>query len=398
MAMTKRERYLAIAVAGVVGVLGVQFMINGLRSRLDAKQSQLEDLTQKIEGHNRILTDCKLAGDRLNALKSKSLPKDPDEAANTYSTWFREMAETAGMQDISLEKPSLAPVRSDAFTAYRFTLKGEMRLDAAIKLLHAYYDRDYLHRIQLLKITPITKEPERAKLTIISEALALKVADPKQEASLASSGRLTKSVEQYQAEILGRNPYAPPNKAPQFSVAASHDVPREREWSLDLKATDPDGRHRITYQLLSDKPDGLSFSAESGKLSWTPKQNGQYEILVQAVDSGFPPKKTQQQLTLKVIDPPAPPVETPTFDAASQSFVTAILGGRDGAQAWIRTKTDNQLYKVTPGDEISVGTVKGKVVEVNVDEQFVEIETDGRHWTVGMDDSLQSAFKKSEIN
>ena len=29
------------------------------------------------------------------------------------------------------------------------------------------------------------------------------------------------------------------------------------------------------------------------------------------------------------------------------SFVSAILSGRDGAQVWTRTKTDNKLYKVT---------------------------------------------------
>lgn len=399
MAMTKREKFLAIAVASVVGLLGVQYVLSGIRGRLDAKQSQLEQLNEQIDAHNRTLAESRRSGERLNALKSKSLPRDFDEATNSYSSWLREMALKAGMDKMVLEKPALAPIRSDAFVAYRFTLKGDLRLDAAVQLLHAYYDRDYLHRLYSLKVTPNPREPERVSLTLTSEALALKAADPKQRPSLASSGRLTKTVEQYQAEILGRNPYAPPNKAPQFSVAASHDLPRDRDWSLDLKATDPDGRHRITFQLLSDKPDGLSFSSDSGRLSWTPKQNGEYQLLVEAVDSGFPPKKTQQKLTLKVTDPPAPPPpETPSFDAASQSFVTAILGGRDGAQAWILTKTDNNLYKVAAGDEISVGTVKGKVVDVNVDEQFVEIETDGHRWTVGMDDSLQSAFKKSQVD
>src|SRR5688572_5766291 len=103
MAMTKRERYLALAVGGIVGILGVQFVISGIGARLDAKQRQLDDLTRKIEGHNRVLTDCKLAGDRLNALKPKSLPKDPNVAPNEYSTWFREMAERSGVQNITLD-------------------------------------------------------------------------------------------------------------------------------------------------------------------------------------------------------------------------------------------------------------------------------------------------------
>jgi hypothetical protein len=206
-------------------------------------------------------------------------------------------------------------------------------------------------------------------------------------------------LEQYASEILGRNPLAPPNQAPAFAVAPSHDVPRDRPWELELKAKDPDGRHRITYRLLSPKPEGLQLSEESGKLSWTPKANGKYEVVVEAVDNGFPPQQTEQKLVLNVTDPPAPPVEGPAFDVASQSFVSAILSGRNGAEVWIRTKTDNQTKRLSEGDEVAIGTVKGKVVEVNVDSQFVEIETDGHRWTFGMDGgSLQEAFKKSKTD
>ena len=397
MAMTKREKYLALAVGGIVGLLGIQYMINSVRSGVETKQRALEAIEKKIEGHNRLITDYTLANKRLSALKSKSLPSDDEAAQNQYSTWIREMAESAGLQNIQLDNPTGGGGRSEAFSVYRIQLKGETRIDDLLKLLHKYYERDYLHRIQSLKVVQFPNDPDRAAIVLLSEVLALKIADRKQPPSLATSGRMTKSVDEYLGQILERNPFGPPNRAPAFSIAASHDVPREREWSLELKANDPDGRHRVQYQLLSEKPEGLQFSESSGKITWTPKANGSYDLLVQAVDTGLPPKKSQQKLVLKVVDPPAAPVvaETPQFDAASQSFVSAILSGRDGAQVWIRTKTDNNTYKVGAGDEISIGTVKGKIVEVNVDSQFVEIETDGRRWTFGMDDSLQAAYKRS---
>lgn len=398
MAMTKREKYLAMAVGGVVALLSLQFVVNSVRSGFEAKQRALDGLRKKIEEHDRTITDYTLASRRLAALKSKSLPRDEEAAQNQYSTWFREMAESNDLQNIQLEKPVAVGGRSEAFTVYRLTLKGETRIDALIKLLHTYYERDYMHRVQNLKVVQFPNDSERATVSIVSEVLALKTADLKQPPSLASSGRLTKTAAEYQEIILNRNPLGPPNRAPVFSIATTQDVPRSREWSLDLKATDPDGRHRIQYQLLSEAPDGLKLNPDTGKIIWTPTANGNYELLVQAVDSGFPPKKTEQKLVLKVIDPPAPPAETPQFDAASQSFVSAILSGRNGAQVWIRTKTDNNTYKVGAGDEISIGTVKGKIVEVNVDSQFVEIETEGRRWTFGMDDSLQAAFKKSKTD
>jgi hypothetical protein len=276
-----------------------------------------------------------------------------------------------------------------------------MRLDGLVKLLHSYYQRDCLHRIASLKVTQSPSDPDWVSVLLTSEALALNMAGSKQEPSKAISNRVAKSFEDYQDEILGRNPFGPPNQAPKFSVAGNHDLPRDRDWSLDLKAADPDGRHWIYYYLVGDVPEGLQFNQETGKISWVPKTNGNYELLVQAVDNGFPRKMTEHKLTLKVIDPPAPPppvVEAPKFDPSSQSFVSAIVSGRAGAQAWIRSKTDNNIYKVSAGDEIAIGTVKGKVIEVNVDQQFVEIESDGRHWTLGMDDSVQEAFKKSKTD
>lgn len=401
MAMSSREKYLAIAVAGVIGLLGIQYVISSIRGGLDVKQQRLDTLTSKIEEYDRTLTDIAIATKRLNELKTKSLPNSEELAKNQYSAWLLDLAKQTGMQNVGLDRPQTSGMRSDAFTIYGFVLNGDMRIDDFLKLMHGYYDRDYLQRVRSLKVERHRDDPDVVKVKLDTEAIALKNAPAKQEPSLLSSGRLKKTVEQYQAEILARHPFAPPNRPPQISVAASHDVPRGREWTLELKAVDPDAKHKVKYHLLSEKPDDLNFNEESGKISWTPKADGSHELMVEAEDSGFPPKKSQQKLVLKVVDPPVPPptVETPKFDVASQSFVSAILSGRDGAQVWIRTKTDNNLVKVGAGDDVSIGTVKAKVVEVNVDEQFVELETEGRHWTLGMDDaSLQAAYSKSKEN
>ncbi len=75
------------------------------------------------------------------------------------------------------------------------------------------------------------------------------------------------------------------------------------------------------------------------------------------------------------------------------------MSGRDGDVVWIRSKTETNKIQAAAGDEISIGTIKGKVIEVNVDEQFVELETEGRRWILSMDDaSLQAAYKKSLKN
>lgn len=400
MAMTKREQILAIAVGSVVGILGLQFIYSTLRSGITAKQNQLTALEKKIEAHDKKLTDCTLSLKRMNDLKPKSLPKNLEAARNQYSDWLIELAEKSGVKNRQVEPKPAAGLKSDGFVTHRYVLTGEVRLDDLVKLLHGYYNRDYLQRIRQLKLNQLPTNPEVAKLTLDTEAIAVATAELKQKPSLLASGRVDKTADDYIKEILEKNPFTPPNKAPKFNLADSVDVPRGSDYSLDLKASDPENRHKIKYALLSDKPSGLSFD-DSGKISWKPTENGKYELLVEAIDDGLPAAKTQQKVVLKVVDPPKvePPKVEPQFDVATQSYVSAVLGGRDRDELWIRSKTDNKYFVAVKGDEISVGTVKGKIVDVNVEEQFAELETEGRRWILSMDDaSLQAAFKRSLEN
>ncbi len=399
MAMSKREQVLAIAVGGVVGLLGVQFIYSSMRAGIVAKQNQLAALKQKIEDHESKITVANVAIKRTEILKPKSLPKNAGEAKNQYSSWLEQLASKSNVENIQVDQAPGTGMGVDGYTVHRFTLSGDVRLDNLVRLLHGYYNRDYLQRIRNLKLTQSPTNPEVAKIRLDTEAIALTAAELKQPPSLADSGRVSKSADDYIKDILGKNPFTPPNKAPKFNLADTVDVPRGQEYSLDLKASDPENRHKITYTLVSDKPEGLRL--EDGKIRWTPEENGKYELTVEASDNGLPSAKTQQKVVFKVIDPPPPPapkVES-QFDVASQSYVSAVLGGVERDEVWIRSKTDNKYFVVVKGDDISVGTVKGKIVDVNVSGKFAEVETEGRRWILSMDDaSLQAAYKRSQEN
>ena len=51
---------MAIAVAGVVGLLGVQYVYSSIQAGITYKENQLESIEKKIDDHNRKLTDAKL--------------------------------------------------------------------------------------------------------------------------------------------------------------------------------------------------------------------------------------------------------------------------------------------------------------------------------------------------
>lgn len=113
-------------------------------------------------------------------LKAKSLPKNPVEAKNQYPNWLSELAKKSGVENFQVDLGQGAGMSSAGFTVHRYVLTGEVRLDNLIKLLHGYYDRDYLQRIRSLKLTQVPTNPELVKIRLDTEALALAVADRSQ--------------------------------------------------------------------------------------------------------------------------------------------------------------------------------------------------------------------------
>jgi hypothetical protein len=285
-----------------------------------------------------------------------------------------------------------------AYKLYQFNVTGVCRTEQGLKLLATFYDTDYLHTIHNLKVT-MTKNPGVVQISLDAHALALNVASPKQEPSGQPSGRLAMTADEYTAKILGRNPFSPPNQAPKLTLDSTIEIPRGAPWSQIVKTVD-DENHEVEVQLVSaDVPNGLKLSGKT--LDWNPKENGTYQVVLKAIDNGWPRASTEHNVTLRVVDPPAPKApepEPPKFDAATQAFVSALVSGRSGPEAWINSRVEGKRLGLTEGSEFEIGSVKAKVVGINLREDFIELESEGVRWTIDMDTSLAEAFAKSKID
>ncbi len=396
MAMTTRERYLAATIGVVAGLFGLQFGINGLRSKLDSMQANIDSASSKIDDKNTIIFEGDIAARKLTRLQAKSLPTSPGDAKQQYSSWLVDIAKQVGMQDVVIAEPlSIGTGAAKAYSQYQFTLTGKCRIDEVVRLLSFYYDKDYLHSISALKFLPPNKDdPNFVSFNLTSQVIALKNAAVDQKPSDKPSGRLAKSVDQYLASIGGRNPFAPTNNPPQFSGKSAVEIEREKSFTLKLEGSDPDKAQKVLFDILSEKPEGLNFDPKTGTLDWRPKSNGEHELLVRVFDSGIPSKSIEQKIKLTVVDPKVPPPPPQKFDLASQTEVSALLSGRGGTMAMIRSKMDGKMFEVREGDNIEIGSIKAKVVSLNSQKNTLELETNGKRWTVGMDVSLADAYKK----
>ena len=397
MAMTSRERVLAIGVGVTVGLLTLQYGISSVSARLTAKRAQIDAARKDADNLQLQITKGMVSQRDVNNLKSKSLPTNPELLKARYSEWLNQLGQEFGLTKVTNQE---RPVKTTAaYTAYKFTMQGQCRTDQLVDLLAKYYQKDLLHSITNLKVTTTT-QPNWLDVSLDSQVLALRAADAKQAISTKASDRLAKSADEYKQSIIGRNPFAPPNSPPTLATSPRQEVKRGESWNLKLEGKDPEA-HLVKFELVSDKlPPGLKFSDGSGELSWKPEENGEYEVVVRATDDGLPAKSNEFKLALKVVDPPAPPepkVEPPKFDPASQSRVTALVGGRDGPQVWVRSLT-GESFQLSEGEDFEVGTIKAKVVSINLKESFAEFETDGIRWLAGMESNLKEAFEKSKAD
>ncbi len=73
-------------------------------------------------------------------------------------------------------------------------------------------------------------------------------------------------------------------------------------------------------------------------------------------------------------DPPAPP----KFDDAGQAYVTAIVLGEQGLQAWITVRTTGEVLRLGEGDEVKVGLLDGRIVSIEPRSLVLEAD-DKRH-------------------
>jgi hypothetical protein len=396
--MTKRERLLALGVGIVVLALLLQLGINRVRAGFKTKTDRLAALMTAVEKKQQTVRDGFKAKDKLAEVTKRSLPSDPERAVAGYREWLNKITQDSGLES---HQNVFESTRSEKglYDSHNFKVSGKGTLPEFVKLLYSFFEKDYLHRVKAIKMSPERGETYLMGFVMDVEVLGLKQASATQPALTEPSKRVSLSLAEYDDRICSRNLFAPANSAPKLQKSVSVQVAKDSSLDFQAGATDPDAGQTIQYELDGEAPEGLSIDKASGKLVWLPRELGEYEVTLLAKDNGIPARQSRQTVSIKVIEPP-PPVKTeeaPKFDVASQSFVNAFLTGVKGQpEVWIRSKTEDKTLQLKIGDELKLGGVVGKVTAIGA--TYAEFETDGKRWIVGMDESLADAYKRVEID
>jgi hypothetical protein len=379
---------LAIAVAATLLVLGGLFTIDRLRGKFVDKNDRLAELEQTISTQELTVLRGAKADRKLKEWRSRSLPEDRTLAKSLYLNWLRERAVAVKLSQIKVSPGSFRPV-GDVYSRHSFTVSGQGDLRQLTQFLYDFYRVGYLHRISNLQANPIPKS-KLLDMSITIEALSLTGAPNGETLDDPPAERLARQdIEEYFDVILARNLFSPANKPPSVASMGTQTGHPEKAMSFRFRASDPES-DELSYSFDGDVPEGATI--ESGEFRWTPTELGEFEIAYRVTDNGIPAKSAAGKVKLAIVEPPPPVEKKPGFDPATTAKVSAITASGDLPEVWISVLTEGKVLRLRVGDEIAVGTVKGKIAKIMVREKAAEIAmADGETLVIALGKSLADA-------
>ena len=380
--MQKREKILAgIAGAAVM----VWLVLPGLstfffgpieqsRQRLSAVNAQLTEETRKA-------VELKQAGQKLKRWEARSLPPNPLDAQRLYQVWLTDVAQMAGLSDLSVT-PGRRASHGKVYTAVLVSLDAKATLADLSRFLYAFNRIDLAHRIVVLTIQPTGSSGDPPlNISLTAEAMAF--------SNAASRSELFPQTK------LARD-FAPGNEPETIAVTDCEGFPKQPGFRIRI------GNEYLAVTHLS----GTEWTVRGG-IDGTPTRSHAAGDVV-ALSPVHPEFATrtladyQELVTRSPFVKPTPPpptatesvAVTPKDDSPEQTYLAASILENEVPQAWLYRRSSNSgrivLHK---GSELAVGDIQGVVLDIAP--EFVLLQQGDVVWKLRLGDNLRSMEKVS---
>jgi hypothetical protein len=360
-----REKLFAVIVACVAVVLVGYFAYSWIAGQYSRRNAEIAKLQKEIKDFERTANKGRAAARKIAQYEERSLPANPEIAATQYQIWLVAEMELAGLDTPKMNPETTIGGERDPFIKQVYQVDATGTLPQVVELLHAFYRMDWLHRITSLTLTPI-KDSKWLDIKMKVETLSLRKASSPEELVPRPSNRLALgNAEAYYDAIVGRNLFGPRNHEPKISLSGSLDVFLGREAELTFKPSDPDPLDQVSFQLLESGAPDAKLDPLTGKFTWTPKEEGKYEFVVEGKDDGFPTKASNREKFVINVRPQNAPPPPAIFDIASATILTALLDVDGQGEVWLHVRVPTgQIVTLHQGDQFEIGSMKGTVSEI----------------------------------
>ncbi len=377
--MKLSERLLIIGVVAaavcLVFFLGFRYYSSAVNTRINLLATQ--DL--ELQKQQTQVKAALLASQKLREYEARSLPPQPALARSLYQHWLATKGQEAGLRD-QVVTPGAQRAVQDIYVMQTFSVTGKARYEQIVKFLDDIYRVDLLHRVSKLSLRPV-KDSKELEVALTLDAVSVKSAPEAQTLHNRPSKRLKlDSPEKYQLAIVGRNIFAPANRAPRISGLGKQRATTNRAVDIAAKVSDPDLFDNVKLELTKSSTRDARLDG-SGKLSWTPRKAGEYEFEITARDDSFPPNVLTEKLVVTVTDPPPPePIRDPgpppepklAFDQAKHTVFTAIIEVGGESEVWLFIRPTATLLKLHEGEPFEIGSIQGTIRDIGGNEFVFE--------------------------
>ena len=384
--MTNREKRLTQFGGVILALTIVSWIFTSYRTSLSDLDSQVEKAQRQVDDIEIAELQVEALAIEFDQLRGQSLSSDISTAQTAYKAWLINLLQQKSFRfdNVKIASNAITESEDQVFVRHPFQVSFSGSLDSITDMLYAFYSKQILHRINQLSLQPTGQDQLNVRMTV--EAIALSDAPITVDLNAIESKESLShgDAAKYAEAILNRNLFGPGNNAPTITSSTRQsfyisDDEDDRE-SFRLTADAKDRNQTVSYQLIEHNfPDDSQIEfTNDGRVRVQSDEVGEFEIQVQATDTGIPAKKSEIKSISIVFrerppTPEPPKVEPPKpFDVAQLAVFTATVEINDRLEAWIWRREKQEMLKLTIGDPIDLGTFQGKIVSIST--KALEVE------------------------
>lgn len=384
--LTSREKKLLYAVLALAPItvifVGVFWFISSMNQNFD----QFKSLDKAIQAEKAKELQGFQANRRMNYYNSVALPANFEVANNEYGSWLKLLIEKEGMSISSFQPRDAGSLRAsladkEIGRKKRFIVQARSNLKQLNEFLKKFYAVDVLHRIDTLKVVPITEGTGKKKvrsgelsLSMTFETLSLNDAGERDD-FLEQTTNLARDDAEYD-KILQRNIFGPANNPPTLTARKRIEVYTDSTASVTFTGKDADNADKLTFELLESDIEGLELktSRTTARLNFKSQEERECRIKVRVSDSGYPAKfdEAETLVVFKKRPPPKPRAKTtppPPFKHLPHTRVTGITSEVDGSWvAFIEIRTSGKNYMLKVGETFQLDDAKWEITSIDAAE------------------------------
>ena len=394
--MSARERLLAIVVGALVPISVAFIAVFWFIDKYSSNNMEFLSLTEQVSSEKEKTSLAIKANQRRIYYRSVSLPANLVDASNEYQTWLKKLVR----DEIKMDFKSVTP-RDGGEIKFKnkligrtktFTLLATADLQQLSQFLYEFYSVDLLHRINSIKIIPLTtgtgneKRVRSGKLSVIITVEAVSMVDADEEREFTENYReLALTAEQYQEALLRRNVFGPANNTPTVAARPSPSNYSGTDVTVTVTGDDADKNDLLTFELIESSVEGAKLvqnddQSRRASLEIPGQTAGKYTFKLGVSDNGFPSKTNEAELTVTFKDrvvaappKPAPPKEKYSF--AKFTSIKGIVKGVDGIwRVWIKVLPTGERYQLKAGESFELDDKQWKVNEVESGRTVLQVD------------------------